>query len=200
MPEADLHRETALVLAAGRGTRMGGPKALMQVRGQVWWREQRKRIEQWVMPQLWVISEAVHVVFGPQHDAPPIVVGDDTAPMFTSVLGGLRALAVDPPSAVYVLPIDVPACDVESVRALRQAGALPSVPVLATTKQRGHPVRLPWSFVETAILQHATDPAWCESARLDGLLRAHAVDVEVADQTVAVNLNTPEAVERWAST
>ena len=53
---------SVVVLAAGRGTRMGGPKALMEVRGRVWWRWQRE----WLAPAeaagatvVWLVSPVV---------------------------------------------------------------------------------------------------------------------------------------------
>ena len=57
MPALDHTR--VLVLAAGRGRRMGGPKALMMVEGEPWWMRQRRRIAEVGIPMTWVVSPQV---------------------------------------------------------------------------------------------------------------------------------------------
>ena len=109
MPHPD-PRETVLVLAAGKGARMGTPKALMTVDGRPWWRVQRERIAGTGASDLWVVSEAVETAIGADAMKPPIVRSDSEAPMFVSICAGLRALVEAPPRAVLVLPVDVPMC------------------------------------------------------------------------------------------
>ncbi len=194
MPHCDAC-EVVLVLAAGRGKRMGGPKALMTVHGRAWWLTQRERIARTGLRDLWVVSDEVHNVIHNDGHAPEMIITDATAPMFASIIVGLRALADDPPSAVYVLPVDVPMCSVMTSNALRQRSDCPSAPVY--DGHAGHPVRLPWAFIETDILEQAHDEQWVTSARLDHLLEGRCVHVPVDDPAVLVNLNTPEVLEKW---
>ena len=89
-----------LVLAAGRGRRMGGPKALMQVHGQPWWRLQRERLAAAGVESLWIASPDVaaawtdipdaprHLTTAPAADAPPHST-PEPLPMFASLMLGV---------------------------------------------------------------------------------------------------------------
>ncbi len=187
--------DIVIVLAAGRGTRMGGPKALMDVSGRAWWRTQQERIGRTGLSELWVVSDAVAADFARHTDAPRTALSDPDAPMFASIAAGLALAASDPPGGVLVLPVDVPMCAPTTVHALREIPDRPAIPVHSAT--RGHPVRLPWAFIASAIAPHLADPAWIAAARLDDLIRASAVEVVVDDGAVATNLNTPQDVARW---
>jgi CTP:molybdopterin cytidylyltransferase MocA len=189
--------ELVLVLAAGRGVRMGVPKALMQVGERPWWLIQHERLAAVGIEDVWIASQDVRDAMRTHAQAPRTIVGNTDAPMFASIVSGVVALAGDAPTALYILPVDVPVCSAETWEALRHAGDHPAVPTHAG--QGGHPVRLPWSFVESVILPHAEDQAWIESTRLDQLLQGEAVEVPVDDSTININLNTPRELARWTA-
>jgi nicotine blue oxidoreductase len=180
-----------LVLAAGRGRRMGGPKALMTVDGEAWWRRQERVFASAGVRSLWVVSTVVEEALRSAPEGPAArVVADGDAPMFESVLAGVRALAQAPPAGVFVLPVDVPAP--ERATLARLAAASP-VAVPRCAGATGHPVRLAWGWVREHLL--AGEPA---ARRLDLLIEPDAASVDVEDDAVLLNLNTPEDLEAWA--
>ncbi|MBL8746360.1 MAG: NTP transferase domain-containing protein [Phycisphaerae bacterium] len=187
-----------LVLAAGRGLRMGGPKALMRVGGREWWRVQRDRLRAVGAREVWVVSEEVRRAWAGEAEAPAeVVVVDGCGAMMSSVWAGLVEVSKRQPGGVFVLPVDVPAPGASVWSALRGAGVRPSAP--AHAGRRGHPVWLPWGFVERDVLSHADDAGWLEGMRLDRLVEGELVPVSVDDAGVLVNLNDPGDVARWVA-
>lgn len=181
-----------LVVAAGQGERAGGPKALIPVGGRAWYTIQQDRLARTRLSATWVVSEEVERAMAAHADAPTHrVVADPAAPMFASVIAGLRSLLPRPPGAVFVLPVDVPAPDREVFDLLRAGGSIPAMPICR--KVRGHPVRLPWGFVERVILPAAGNA----DARLDRLIAAEVVEVPVEDPCVAMNLNGVGEFEKF---
>jgi molybdenum cofactor cytidylyltransferase len=194
--EASAVDGVALVLAAGRGTRMGGPKALMRAGGGVWWRVQQARLSEAGVKSLWVVSPEVEAAMVAEDDAPPLrAMGDPAAPMFASVVAGVLSLRDAPPRGVFVLPVDVPAAGAGVWAALSRSD-VPAAPVWRG--ERGHPVYLPWGWVASELLA-LVDAGGVASARLDRLLEGWVSEVEVDDPGVLVNLNTPADVARWSA-
>lgn len=189
-----------IVLAAGRGRRAGGPKALHAVHGRAWWQAQQDRLGSTKMPTLWVVSE--RVLAGMQSNSTPpehVIVADDSAPMFASIAAGVKAISrIDAvPRGVFVLPVDVPAPSptvfASLSHAIRQTS--PAVAAIPTHREdRGHPVYLRWNFVASHIL--TTNPA---DARLDQLIGNARIEVPVPDASVIENLNTADDFAAWAS-
>lgn len=184
-----MNDQAAIVLAAGRGTRMGTPKALMSVAGRPWWRTQTQRLTDIGVPQVWVVSDEVRASMDESIDA-LLVGGDSTAPMFSSILAGARALAEAPPRGVFVLPVDVPAPRPDVWTMLASAGHDAAAPTFES--RRGHPVWLSWAFVESRVLR--ADP----SARLDALVAGCIHEIAVADPDTTANLNTPDDLQSWS--
>lgn len=184
-------RHTAIILAAGMGRRMGGPKALMRVRGEPWWRVQRGALAAAGIPALWVTSERVEAELRASGFEGPSATADETAPMLTSLCAAVRSLAAHPPAGVYVLPVDVPVPAPAVWSAL--GGDRIAVPVHGG--RRGHPVYLPWPWVIETLPR-----AESAGGRLDELICNLAAEVIVDDPRVRMNLNTPEAraaYEAW---
>ncbi len=190
-PGASLAGVHMVVLAAGRGRRMGGPKALMTVRGQPWWRHQAQALDAAGLMSIWVVSPDVHAALAaPERGAPPppTTLADPDAPMFESLRVGVRALAsgASRPDALLILPVDVPLAGPETLARLvahtraTRAAAAPSY-----RSAHGHPLCVHWRWAE-AILTAAG-----ESARLDLLVASSVEYIEVDDPLVALNLNTP---------
>ncbi|MBX3359642.1 MAG: NTP transferase domain-containing protein [Phycisphaeraceae bacterium] len=195
-----------IVLAAGRGERMGGPKALMRVgpgRGgaEPWWKAQSRRIaDAGFAPRqvIWVVSQTVADGIGDDPSGGGVeraVAVDSRAPMFASVIAGVREAGRAErgafPSGVYVLPVDVPAPSARVFESLRAH----EVGIPRYGSAHGHPVWLEWGFVERVLLPRADDAG----ARLDEIIRPFAVEVSTDDASVVTNLNTPRDVEDWAS-
>ena len=178
-----------VVLAAGRGTRMGGPKALMTVGGQPWWRVQDKRLR--ILPRVWVASREIAKEM--KACPVPILAGNSDAPMFDSIRVGLDCMGDPEIGGVFILPVDVPAPSFETFQMLK-AAAGNGVAIPTFDRRRGHPVALSRPWIER-VLMPALDAGG--EQRLDHLLGADAVEIPVADRDVTVNLNTPDDVARW---
>ena len=196
MPGGEWRRLPVIVLAAGRGRRMGVPKALMKVEGIPWWGHQLSALSKARLAPVWVISPEVRAGIGPlpmiKAVAQTFVDADPDAPMFESLRAGLRFLdGMDPPG-IFVLPIDVPAPrgGVSDVwRALASAGSPVAVPT--HEGRHGHPVYLEWSFAKDHVLDAP------EGARLDAIIAPVVRYVPVTDSRVVLNLNTPELVRAY---
>ncbi len=171
---------------------MGGPKALMDVGGRPWWHVQAERLGAVGLPATWVVSEEVAKSIEAARPEPTLrlVRSDPDAPMFESLMAGLRAIAAVGPRGAFVLPVDVPAPLIEVWRALR-GSITPAIPEFEG--KRGHPVYLPWAWIEARLLGAVSPPP--EERRLDVMIQAEARSVPVADRTITVNLNTRADVE-----
>lgn len=167
---------------------MGGPKALMETPGGTWWRVQSESLDAVGVEQVWVVSPQVRDELQRHSDSPPrIVTSDPTAPMFNSVLTGLRALAADLRDGVFILPIDTPAPQPHVWPSLCASG---TVTVPTHNGHRGHPVFLPAAWVQATLAEINRNQADPRSLRLDTLIAPTALYLQVDDPAVAVNLNT----------
>lgn len=196
------HGWLAIVLAAGRGTRMGVPKALMPVRGEPWWRVQARRLVRAGVPALWVVSPDVDAAMRREPVAPGRrVLADPSLPMFASVLAGWRVAAAQSPplSHVFMLPVDVPAPREAGVYGALSGAGHVAIPTFDGV--RGHPVCLPWAWVAGALADQVALAADPHTLRLDELMHGGRPPtwVRVDEACVTLNINTPSdlpALER----
>jgi molybdenum cofactor cytidylyltransferase len=185
----------AIVLAAGKSTRMGRSKALLPVEpGETF-------LTRIIATFNAADVEDVVVVVG--HEAPAIIAAFDRRPamvrfvlnpdyeagQLTSLVAGLRV--VDRPGVVAALValVDAPLFEAATVRALvdryRQTGARIVRPVRAG--RHGHPVLIDRSLFDAL---GAADPSQGAKA----IIRAHASpagDVEVDDEGAFTDIDTP---------
>jgi CTP:molybdopterin cytidylyltransferase MocA len=163
-----------ILLAAGRGSRMGRPKGLVDVKG-----------TPWIVRQLEAIPTPVIVVVGEERYAGllgdrEIAINLDPNPFLSVKAGAMKATG----AAAFLLPLDVPCPDPRVFRALEQAGPA-AVPIYEG--RGGHPVLVPLDPVRRAE----------DADRLDHLLaRLNPRRVPVDDPRVRMNLNTPDD---WAA-
>jgi molybdenum cofactor cytidylyltransferase len=185
-----------VVLAAGRSSRMGTAKGLVQVRGRPWLELQLEAAHVAGLPRAIVVlnrdSEPLYrATLDSLKHAEVVINEDPDRGPFSSLLCGLGAVAARSPGApAFVLPVDVPAARPEVWSALAAAmtdGIDAAVPTLSG--RGGHPVLLGPAFV-AHLLSLPADAA--RTARLDHVLRLRRVaSVPVDDENVRLNLNTP---------
>ena len=184
---------SAVVLAAGRSSRMGEPKGLVDFAGRPWILSQLDALDGAGVRAVLVLGAArerylqalpgltrrAHLAFNDDPDRGP----------FSSLLCGLAALAIPPGEPSFVLPVDVPAACPAVWGALMAAlaanpGADAAVPELEG--RGGHPVLLSPSTIARLLTRPATSRLDVELAALPGVLR-----VPVEDRAVRLNLNAP---------
>lgn len=191
---------SVILLAAGRSSRMGKPKGLVQIENRPW-------IE-WQLESLRAAdAEMVVVVLG--HDAEAYetalakiaIAGlsvvttrnlDPDRGQFSSIQEGLRCVLSSgfAEGGVYILPVDVPCANIEVWKRMREAqndrGAL--VPMV--DGRGGHPVWISKNFAKSLALLDPVDP----ESRLDLQIHRLPVDqvahVEVDDPAILANFNT----------
>ena len=163
---------------------MGEPKGLVMVDGRTWIDRQLEALagrrailvlghdRDRYLPVLMTLGRTVDLVTNPDPDRGP----------FSSLQEGLAA--VDPGSAAFVLPVDVPAAGKSVWTALEAALGPAEAAVPVQGGKGGHPVLLGPDLVARLL----TRPA---DGRLDEELRALAAvaRVEVDDARVGLNLN-----------
>jgi len=186
----------ALILAAGKGSRMGTPKALLNSGNQPWWQTQLSRLRDALIDSIWVLSPEVHAIIGAGSLAPAnIVLSDSARPMFASICAGIDSLRVDPPRGIYILPIDVPASRHHALWLSLQHSSVPASPTFQG--KRGHPIYLPWSWITSTLDPVLAREGDLDSLRLDELLKPSALEIPVNDPVIACNLNIPEDFRRF---
>ena len=188
-----------VVLAAGRSSRMGSPKALLDFLGLPF----AVRILQ-ALEALEVKTRVV--VLGP--DAPRIlpsladhdcIIVENPEPdtgQIASFRAALTALQPLQPSAVLVWPVDLPHVRVSTVERVIEAHRRTRAPVVLPTfaERRGHPVV--WASALFEELQESPEAAH-DGAR--AVLHKHdreVLGVPVDDPAVVDQVNTPEDYER----
>ena len=182
----------AIVLAAGKGLRLGGdtPKQFLDLGGRsVLARALDAFIGAAGMRRIVLVtgeddSPLIGAAIGARAGQVMTVVGGDTRQ--ASVLAGLRALAADPPDTVLVhdaaRPFTTPALIARVVAALETAeAAIPAVPVADTLKRVAHGVVA--GTVDRSALAQAQTP---QGFRYAALVAAHAVAREVATDDAAL--------------
>jgi|SRR4051812_37274027 len=186
-------RIDAVVLAAGRGTRMGGPKALLAIGGETFLARCARLLRRPGVNEVFAVvgHEAERVARDGAAAGLSFVVNARYADgMLTSILAGLEAAAAA--DAVLVHPVDHPLVETETVDAVVAAlrrGARVAVP--SHDGRRGHPggfARAAWGALRAARPE--------EGAR--GVLAAHPEWIEhvAGGPGCRAGINTPEDYRR----
>jgi molybdenum cofactor cytidylyltransferase len=195
LPSPD--RIALIVLAAGRSTRMGSPKALVELDG-------RPLLEHLLSPGLFLKFGDVVVVLGHHAESlrpiversgyRQVVNGDPDQGRTGSVQVGLAALrgTID---AAFVQPVDCPLVAPETYAALLEV--LPSVDVAIPSCQgrHGHPPLLSAALFPR-ILAAGPDEPLRDILLGAGVRRRY---VEVNDPGVLLNVDRPEDLDQLAA-
>lgn len=196
----------ALVPAAGRSTRMGRPKLILEIGG-------RTVIDRLVRSLCDGGADPVVVVGPPVDEAGADVLADQarsagatvlrcpsmTPDMRATVEFGLGHLAGSEPlpSAILLVPGDSPGVTSGLVSQIIQTfRADPSrIIVPRSGGRRGHPVAIPWELARTI-------PRLPTGTGVNALLAEHAEHVrmlDLEDPGAIADLDTPEDYRRWAA-
>ena len=190
-----------IVLAAGRSSRMGSPKALLDFRGEPFVVRILEALEALdVKTRLVVVGPGpeaaeIRAAIG-QHECLVAENRDVEGGPIASLRAGLAALRGVAPTGVLVWPVDLPHVRVDTVERLIESfrRGSPHAVVPRFGSRRGHPII--WS--QAAFDELATNAdASREGAR--AVLHAHAsevTEVPVDDPAVIDDLNTREDYER----
>lgn len=187
-----------IVLAAGRSSRMGEPKALLRVHGETF-------LERAIHILVEGGCEAVAVVLGPGEAAReagriarrlravPVENPRVDAEQIDSLRIGLESLPTDAEAAV-VLPVDHPLAETRTVRELVRAFHASGLPIVRPVynDRPGHPV-----LFARGLWDELAEPDRGEGAR--DVIHAHAeeiLDVAIGDRGVSVDIDTPEDYRR----
>ena len=191
----------AVILAAGRSSRMGRPKALLPCGP-----GQESFVER-IVSRLRLGGVADVLVVGRPEDAalrdaldrialPPRFVEnpDPDRGQLSSLLAGLNVADRPGVRGVLALPVDMPDVRAETIAAVCGAFAAARAPIVRASRggRHGHPVIFGRQVFDE--LRHA-DPG----AGAKVVLRAHAseiVEVDVDDPGVLVDVDVPEDYER----
>jgi CTP:molybdopterin cytidylyltransferase MocA len=190
-------RVVGLVLAAGEGSRLGMPKALVQGDDGV----------PWVAHAVDVLvsggADEVYVVVGADADAVRAAVPktahaveapDWAEGMGASLRAGLISLADAEPSAdaAVVLLVDTPGVGPEVVRLIVGHAAADSLVRATYDRSPGHPVLIGRDHWDGVIASAGGD----RGAR-DYLMRHGVVDVECGDIADGTDIDTADALDAW---
>lgn len=184
-------RTAGLVLAAGSGSRFGGPKATARI-------DNERFVDRAVRLLRAADIDPVLVVLGAWvgdvPDATVIPNPEWASGMGSSLRAGLRALSGDPGladvSAVMITLVDLPGLTTAAITRLRDCPA--SISAATYHGQRGHPVKL--------ARRHWAEAAGAAEgdAGARGFLAAHpeVTLIEVSDVASGLDVDVPEDLPR----
>lgn len=178
-----------VILAAGKSSRMGRPKALIHLGGRSMLEAlveayAAAKLEPVIVVASGAVLEAARTIDGVR-----AVEGDPAAAMIDSVARGLAALPEGAQGAV-IQPVDAPFTEAEMIAALL-AGGTQRTRVLCHGGRPGHPVYVPRSL----FAEIAEQP----EGGLREVLEVHEVElVEWSDPRVLADLDTPSDLAAWA--
>jgi nicotine blue oxidoreductase len=200
-PDADSPPVAAIVLAAGAGTRFGGPKALLEFDGELLVeRAVRLAGEAGCDPVLVVVGAAAEQVreSADLSDVEVVVAADWETGMSASLRAGLGAVAASSAGAAVVLLVDQPLVGIAAIERLRAAWVGGAVAAVATYDGRPrNPVlfdRSTWVEVSAAASGDVGARPWLQANR------ERVAQVECRDTGSPADIDTPADLDALRST
>jgi molybdenum cofactor cytidylyltransferase len=190
-----------IVLAGGKSSRMGTPKALLPVGTSAETFLDRitgTLLDGGVDEVLVVVGADADVIRARAHLRPRVQIVDNPdyeRGQLTSLLAALRQIDESVASGVLVTLVDVPLVSVETVRALLAAHRDSTAAIVrpVSNGRHGHPVIFHRRLFDQL---HRADPA----VGAKPVLRAYAADmieIPVDDEGAFIDIDTREDYERW---
>lgn len=193
----------AIILAAGKSSRAGMPKGLIEVQGRPWIERQIEALRRAGVARIVVVLGHNREAYERVLKGLPVLTAINPEPdrgAFSSLQCGIQALGRDE-GVAWVLPVDVP-CPSRAVwQSLEDEASLRGADAALPTHhgKGGHPVRLSKGFARALLSVSPTEP----DARLDHQIHRLPHDkvsrVEVSDSKVLANLNTLDDFLRHVS-
>lgn len=197
-----------ILLAAGKSSRMGRPKGLIDYFGRPWILEQCARFraaggerlvlilgyhqEAYFQEIPWLKASMDQTIRWHALEITAIVNPHPQGGQFTSLLCAFSSSIIHRAPGAWVLPIDVPGPGPKVYEALKAAlhGPL-AVAVPRYLSRGGHPVLLSASFIKALAAIPPDDPEARLDEQIHRLAPAARAYVPVEDRQVGLNLNTP---------
>lgn len=197
-----------ILLAAGKSSRMGSPKGLIDYFGRPWLLEQFERFrtaggkqvvlilgyhqEAYFQEILWPKDSVDQTIRRYDLEISAIANAHPEGGQFTSLLCAFASSVIRRAPGAWVLPVDVPGLDREVYEALGTALHDPVAVVVPRYLSRGgHPVLLAASFIEALAAIAPEAPEARLDVQIHRLASAARAYVPVEDRQVGLNLNTP---------
>ncbi len=193
----------AVVAAAGRSTRMGRNKLLLELGGEPVLARVVAALRDGGVERIVVVAPPATATDGPAVAAvardcgAEVVIPPEQPPeMRDSIELGLAALAAPtPPDRVLIAPADSPGITAALVSRMLAEAALKPESILAPgfNGHRGHPLVLPWDIAETVI-------SLPSGLGLNALVARHSertVDLPFPGRDAHEDLDTPDDFKRW---
>jgi CTP:molybdopterin cytidylyltransferase MocA len=185
----------AVVLAAGKSTRMGRTKALLPLGGETFVSRIVHTFRSAGVEDVVVVvghdSELVSQVLGAMEPAPRVIRNPDyESGQLSSILAGLRAIDRPGVAAMLLTLVDVPLVTAETVRAVLMRYRSTSAAVVRPVNgaRHGHPV-----LVDRRLFGRFRSADAASGAKPIVRANASAVgDVEVFDEGAFLDIDTPE--------
>jgi broad specificity phosphatase PhoE/CTP:molybdopterin cytidylyltransferase MocA len=195
---------TAIILAGGYSSRMGEFKPLLPIGGRAGVLRLIKNVAESGVQKIVVVTghnaqelttavrraapdpgdTKVHCVFNPKY----------AEGMYTSVCCGITAAQIINSDAVLILPADTPLVSPQSIRKVA-FGPYTSKIVIPTYKgKNGHPILIPSAYFDE-ITDTVDDPPKGGLKALLGRYADDIIKIETYDETVVLDMNTPEEYE-----
>lgn len=183
-----------LILAAGEGTRFGGPKALAVLEGRTFLQRVHDAARGAGLGTILVVSRRTIGATAALAGDPVVVVNDDPgSDMFESIRLGVDEARQRRAAGVVVLPVDHPLVEAADCAAIARALSDGRIAVGFAEDRRGHPVGVPESAFD-ALLSFAPSDG--------GTLRSFLAARRDSTERVAVSpgaflgVNTPAELEK----
>ena len=191
-----------LLMAAGRGTRMGGSKALMMFHGEPWIEFQIRQILEAKFENILIITnpETAEAIEELTMRHPKVQIFSNPDPERGPFSSLQILIKENGESSAFISPMDVP-LKASTLMMMKESWLkLEGIQALIPShkEQRGHPVVLS-SELQSFILKMPVDG---KESRLDAVLRnlpdSTKYILEVEDDFIPLNINTPADLEALA--
>jgi len=196
MPTGSSYKHAGLITAAGASSRMGSPKALLQLPNGTPLAQHQSDVlkRSGCSPVMVVLGSEAERIAQELTTCDVVINAQWRAGRLTSVQAGLKAL--DQFDGCFIMPVDAVGIRSETLRAVREAAETGENDVVRPTHD-GKPGHLVW--ISRVIAEQIVAIQADGDTPLNEILAPHTKDVPVDDTAILRNINTPEEWKRVGS-